>query len=181
MDTMNITDESFIQNESEQVHNAKSMHSWELPEFDESIRNTIKFYIRKARSKFHLSEKELPMPLLSYDLKGSFLGTMELVSSERGLILEKPRYTLYLNLVYMKLDMHQVLNETIPHEIGHYVTWILYPYPGIRAHGKEWHSVCEGLGHCASRTARAPKYRKAALWAKEIVLKEIDELNVEDF
>ena len=44
-------------------------------------------------------------------------------------------------------------NTTVPHEVAHYITDIIYGLKNIKPHGKEWKSIMQSFGANASVTA----------------------------
>lgn len=84
------------------------------------------------------------IPVL-FDLKGRSAG-MYRVQKNKACI----RFNPYL---FAKYFDDNVAN-TIPHEIAHYVTDILYGIKNIRPHGKEWREVMHKLGAEAKVTGQ---------------------------
>lgn len=155
------------QQTDEQVKHAKTYREWQLPEHDFAIRMSIKNWILKARMRFHLSAKRLPMPLLSYELKGNILG--------QAFYRE---HMVKINPTYLAHSPHRVIDETVAHEIGHLVAFKIYG-SYIRPHGKEWQNVCLDMGHYPSvRDCQVPSFKEAQ---RQLEAKELRELSADDF
>ena len=83
------------------------------------------------------------IPVL-FDLKGRAAGMYRVRYGQRVI-----RYNPYIFAKYFDDNF----SETIPHEVAHYVTDILYGLKTIRPHGSEWKSVMQVFGVAANRTA----------------------------
>lgn len=80
---------------------------------------------------------QLPSIPQKFDLKGRASGMYVVRNHERYF-----RYNPYLFAKYFE----DALLSTIPHEVAHYVTDVLYGLQNIRPHGVEWQSVMRDLG-----------------------------------
>lgn len=81
--------------------------------------------------------RRLPDIQIRCDLRGLSAGQMRLHANGRFEI----RYNLDMALQ----QPQRFLNETVPHEVAHLVTWLLHG-SRVRPHGKEWQAVMRGLG-----------------------------------
>lgn len=81
--------------------------------------------------------RAFPMLPVLFDLRGRMAG-MYRVAGERRVI----RYNPWLFAKYPE-DGMQV---TVPHEVAHYVTDLLYGFDRIRPHGREWQGVMRDFG-----------------------------------
>jgi len=79
-----------------------------------------------------------------FDLKGRSAG-MYRVAGHRRVI----RYNPYLFAKYPQDN----LAVTVPHEVAHYVTDVLFGLRRVRPHGAEWQAVMRAFEADASRTA----------------------------
>ena len=77
-----------------------------------------------------------PIPV-SFDLCGRSAGMYRVQRGQRDI-----RYNPYL----FARDFADGLANTVPHEVAHYVTDILYGLASIRPHGVEWRAVMRSLG-----------------------------------
>jgi SprT protein len=59
------------------------------------------------------------------------------------------RYNPYIFSKYFEDNF----NTTIPHEVAHYISDIVYGLKNIRPHGKEWKKIMQAFGADASVTA----------------------------
>jgi SprT protein len=106
-------------------------------------------YIKKAREIFNLNDKAVD---ISFNLKGRAAG-MYRVKNAKGLIfsrrLREIRYNPYIFSKYFEDN----IATTVPHEVAHYVTDMIYGLNNIKPHGKEWKAVMHAFGADASVTA----------------------------
>jgi SprT protein len=76
-----------------------------------------------------------------FDLKGRAAGMYRIVRGQRII-----RYNPYLFAKYFDEN----LNTTVPHEVAHYLTDMVYGYPKVKPHGHEWRTIMRMLGADAS-------------------------------
>ena len=81
--------------------------------------------------------RDFPMLPVLFDLRGRMAG-MYRVAGERRVI----RYNPWLFAKYPEDGM----DVTVPHEVAHYVTDLLYGFDRIRPHGAEWQAVMRLFG-----------------------------------
>lgn len=98
-------------------------------------------YIEQAAVFFNV--KSHPVEI-TFNLKGRAAG-MYRVSRHRREI----RYNAYIFSKYFDDNF----NTTIPHEVAHYITDIIYGLRNIKPHGKEWKAVMREFEADASVTA----------------------------
>ena len=77
-----------------------------------------------------------PIPV-TFDLLGRSAGMYRVRHGRRGI-----RYNAYLFAKYFEDN----LVVTVPHEVAHYVTDILYGLHRVRPHGMEWQGVMRSFG-----------------------------------
>ena len=96
-----------------------------------------------ARVNYHLAlvEEEFSVNLarinVHFDLIGKTIGMYRKKRGERSL-----RFNSY---VFAKYWQHS-LSETVPHEVAHYVSDVLFGFRYIRPHGREWQSIMRFFG-----------------------------------
>ncbi len=83
------------------------------------------------------------IPVL-FDLTGKAAGMYRIKAGQRVI-----RYNPYVFSKYFDDNF----KETIPHEVAHYVSDILYGLRKIKPHGNEWKSIMDMFGVVANRTA----------------------------
>jgi len=110
------------------------------PEQERVIEETSR-YIELAAEYYERSFKTIPV---LFDLSGRAAGMYRVKNGQRVI-----RYNPYVFAKYFSDNF----NETIPHEVAHYVTDILFGLKKIRPHGSEWKSVMQAFGVAANRTA----------------------------
>ena len=98
-------------------------------------------FIKSAADYYSRSLSDIPV---LFDLKGKAAGMYRVKAGQRVI-----RYNPYVFAKYFDDN----INETIPHEVAHYVTDVLYGLGKIRPHGDEWKSVMQLFGVSAKRTA----------------------------
>jgi SprT protein len=104
------------------------------------IEETTRF-IMSAAAHFNTSFKTIPV---LFDLRGRAAGMYRIKANQKVI-----RYNPFIFAKYYDDNF----NETIPHEVAHYVTDELYGLRRIRPHGNEWKAVMQFFGVAANRTA----------------------------
>lgn len=106
-------------------------------------------YIKQAQQLFKLKEKTLE---ITFDLKGRSAG-MYRVKQSRGRIFRRTQREIRYNTFIFAKYFEDNYATTIPHEVAHYVTDIIYGLKNIKPHGKEWQAVMAAFDADASVTA----------------------------
>lgn len=91
-------------------------------------------YMGKAAAHFGVELEPIPM---YFDISGRAAGMYCVRRRERFI-----RFNPYLFAKYFEPSLH----DTVPHEVAHYVTDVLYGLNNIRPHGREWRSVMHIFG-----------------------------------
>ena len=107
----------------------------------ERVIQHTRHFIQSAAEYYQREFKEIPV---IFDLSGKAAGMYRVKAGQRVI-----RYNPYVFAKYFDDNF----NETIPHEVAHYVTDVLYGLRKIRPHGNEWKSVMQVFGVKANRTA----------------------------
>ncbi|MDH5599999.1 MAG: SprT-like domain-containing protein [Gammaproteobacteria bacterium] len=107
----------------------------------ERVIEQTKHFLESATNYYNREFKQIPV---LFDLSGKAAGMYRVKAGQRVI-----RYNPYIFAKYFEDNF----NETIPHEVAHYVTDILYGLGNIRPHGHEWKSVMQQFGVAAKRTA----------------------------
>ena len=107
---------------------------------EQVIQETNRF-IKSAANYYDCKIKEIPV---LFDLIGKSAGMYRVRAGQQVI-----RYNPYVFAKYFDDNF----SETIPHEVAHYVTDILYGLRSIKPHGAEWKSVMQVFGVAANRTA----------------------------
>ena len=103
------------------------------------------FYIQQAETLFDIKRKLKNRPVeISFKLKGSTAGMYRVQQRKREI-----RYNDYIFSKFFEDN----INVTVPHEVAHYVTDILYGLNKIKPHGEEWKTVMKAFNADASVTA----------------------------
>lgn len=99
------------------------------------------YFIKTAEEYFQQALNEIPV---LFDLSGKAAGMYRVKAGQRVI-----RYNPYIFAKYFDDNF----SETIPHEVAHYVTDVLYGLGNIKPHGSEWKSVMQVFGVAPTRTA----------------------------
>jgi SprT protein len=91
-------------------------------------------YIALASKTYKKSFLLIP---IIFDLRGKCAGMYRRNGRERVI-----RFNPWL---FAKYYQHS-LEQTIPHEVAHYITDCLFPFRRVKPHGKEWRSVMQAFG-----------------------------------
>jgi SprT protein len=81
--------------------------------------------------------QDFPLIPVTFDLLGSAAGMYRVRHGRRSI-----RYNPYLFAKFFDDN----LAVTVPHEVAHYVTDLLYGQHGVRPHGAQWQAVMRSLG-----------------------------------
>jgi len=106
-------------------------------------------YIKQACELFDLKNKTLD---ITFDLKGRSAG-MYRVKQSKGRIFRRAQREIRYNRFIFAKYFEDNYETTIPHEVAHYVTDIIYGLKNIKPHGKEWKAVMQAFDADASVTA----------------------------
>jgi SprT protein len=105
---------------------------------DEAIAHTLE--VLRTKLPPEIADKLPPTPVVVFDLKGAVAGQAWLGQNKVRLnlaLLNNPAYT------------EDMLNQTVPHEVAHLVTYRIWPT--AKAHGRQWAYIMNLLGKPAKR------------------------------
>jgi SprT protein len=91
-------------------------------------------YIAMAQQIYKKPFSSIP---IVFDLRGKCAGMYKRMGRDRHI-----RFNPWLFAKYYK---HSI-DQTIPHEVAHYITYCLYPFRRVKPHGEEWRSVMQAFG-----------------------------------
>ncbi len=111
------------------------------PFLQQQVIKETNHFLKSAEDYFQCAFNEIPV---LFDLTGKAAGMYRVKAGQRVI-----RYNPYVFSKYFDDNF----KETIPHEVAHYVTDVLYGLKKIRPHGNEWESVMQVFGVAANRTA----------------------------
>ena len=106
----------------------------------EEVLLAVSSFLRQAEDLFGRRFDQIPV---FFDLTGRSAGMY--VSGARG---RRIRLNPYIFAKFFEDN----LKTTVPHEVAHYVSDILYGLRHIRPHGAEWQQIMHGLGVTPRRT-----------------------------
>ena len=92
------------------------------------------FYRQRAQDIFERRFRKVPV---LFDLSGHTAGMFKLVG-RRGWI----RYNPWIFAKYFREN----LQDTVPHEVAHFIVHELYGTRGVKPHGSQWRMVMEHFG-----------------------------------
>lgn len=108
-------------------------------ELEYRIKKVIAQCIHSASSAF---QRSFPIPDISFKLRGKAAGKAYLQLNE-----------IRLNPILFKENQKAFLDEVIPHEIAHLITYQVYGR--VRPHGKEWRGVMESVFRVPAKTTHS--------------------------
>ncbi len=106
------------------------------------VRQATQECVARAAALF---DRDFIAPPVQFDLTGRAAGQYRVLRGEAAI-----RYNPYIFARYYDEN----LNETVPHEVAHFVVDRLWGLRQVRAHGPEWQSVMRALGAEPRATAR---------------------------
>jgi SprT protein len=99
----------------------------------EQVASATRRCIRRAEQLFGT---KFDLPAVAFDLQGRAAGMYRVRKARREI-----RYNPYIFGKYFSDN----LANTVPHEVAHYLTDVLYGFHNIRPHGREWQAVMHVL------------------------------------
>ncbi len=110
-------------------------------ELQQQVIERTDFYIQQSKALFEIKNLTIEV---SFNLKGRTAGMYRVKQRQREI-----RYNPYIFSKYFEEN----INVTVPHEVAHFVTDILYGLNNIKPHGAEWKSIMKAFDADASVTA----------------------------
>lgn len=107
------------------------------------------FYISKAGEIHDLANTEVA---INFSLKGRSAGMYRVRRNRRRWSVQQYREIRYNPYIFSKY-FEDNFTTTIPHEVAHYISDVIYGLKNIRPHGKEWREIMRYFGADASVTA----------------------------
>lgn len=106
-------------------------------------------YIKQACELFELKNKPLE---ITFNLKGRCAGMYRIKQRKGRFFSQAQREIRYNPFIFAKYFTDNY-ETTVPHEVAHYVTDMLYGLKNIKPHGREWQAVMAAFNADASVTA----------------------------
>lgn len=106
------------------------------------VKEQVVFFVRKAQALY--PEVDLSTAIeIRFDLRGRAAG--QFVRHRLN-----GEHWLRFNRGLLKRNVDEMLSQTVPHEVAHYVCWRMYRatphYRKIRPHGPEWQAIMIAFG-----------------------------------
>jgi len=112
-------------------------------EISQQIIKRCEAVIKQAQAQYSLPMAALKLISVNCDLTGKSCGKIEFrYSGFRQLKSIKIRF----NMQAAQLELQDMLNNTVPHEVAHLVIALCPKQYQQTAHGKDWQKVCLALG-----------------------------------
>lgn len=106
-------------------------------------------YIEQAVDLFNIKNKDIE---INFNLRGRSAG-MYRVSRQKGWHFVKLKREIRYNSFIFSKYFDDNFSTTIPHEVAHYISDILYGLKNIKPHGNEWKTIMQAFGANAAVTA----------------------------
>ena len=98
------------------------------------VRAATEWHVGQARKIFRRHFQQVPV---TFDLRGEAAGMFKVVGSRRWI-----RYNPWIFAKYFDDN----LQDTVPHEVAHFVVHELYGTRGVKPHGWQWQEVMTRFG-----------------------------------
>ena len=118
-------------------------------ELQQDVIHKTRAYIKQASELFDLKDKTVD---ITFDLKGRCAGMYRIKHKKGCIFIRRHREIRYNPYIFSKY-FEDNYATTIPHEVAHYVTDIIYGLKNIKPHGREWKAVMHAFAADASVTA----------------------------
>jgi len=102
-------------------------------------------YINQAASLFNIKHADID---ITFNLKGRAAGMYRV----KRKIFSDDREIRYNSFIFSKYYVDN-FNTTIPHEVAHYISDLIYDLRNIKPHGKEWKEIMQAFNADAAVTA----------------------------
>lgn len=96
------------------------------------------YWIRRARELTGTSARRLPVPEVSFDLRGRSAGQAIFARRRREIRIR-------INATLLASHPREMLEDTVPHEVAHVVIFRLYGRKA-KPHGEEWKALMRAFG-----------------------------------
>jgi SprT protein len=106
-------------------------------------------YIKQAEKLFNIKNKSVE---ISFNLKGRSAGMYRVKHLKSYFIGRQKREIRYNSFIFSKY-FDDNFTTTIPHEVAHYISDMIYGLKNIKPHGKEWKEIMQVFEADASVTA----------------------------
>ena len=118
-------------------------------EQQELVINETNNCITLANTLFNIKAKTID---INFNLKGRSAGMYRIKRNRRIFFSHCKREIRYNPYIFSKY-FDDNFRTTIPHEVAHYVSDIIYGLKNIKPHGEEWKNIMQAFGVDASVTA----------------------------
>ncbi|HEB82781.1 MAG TPA: metallopeptidase (SprT family) [Gammaproteobacteria bacterium] len=105
--------------------------------------------IKKAEALFPIKSRAVD---IHFNLRGRSAGMYRIRQHGRGLFKKQQREIRYNPYIFQQY-FEDNLKTTVPHEVAHYISDLLYGLKNIKPHGQEWKQIMRAFDADASVTA----------------------------
>lgn len=127
-------------NRSRNMPNTRTVSPLSIEQQEQVLQQTT-YYVQHAAEIFQRRFSVIPV---SFDLRGRAAGMYRVRQGQRLI-----RYNSHIFAKYF----HENLQETVAHEVAHYISDVVYGLQRIRPHGQEWQSIMQAFGVSPRRAA----------------------------
>lgn len=118
-------------------------------ELQQQVIDQTHAYIQQATEFFNVKKQTIE---INFNLKGRSAG-MYRVKCNNNLLFGRPKREIRYNPYIFCKYFEDNFATTVPHEVAHYISDIVYGFKNIKPHGKEWKDIMQFFGADASVTA----------------------------
>ena len=115
----------------------------------QQVVNQTHVYIKQAIELFNIKNKAVE---ISFNLKGRAAGMYRVKRQKNRFFGQQKREIRYNSFIFSKY-YDDNFATTIPHEVAHYISDVVYGLKNIKPHGKEWKAIMQVFAADASVTA----------------------------
>lgn len=115
----------------------------------QQVIEATRFYIHKAAELYRFRDRDLN---IRFNLKGRSAGMYRVWRTGAGLFRTTQREIRYNPYIFER-HFEDNLKSTVPHEVAHYASDLIYGLKNIKPHGREWKQIMQAFNADASVTA----------------------------
>lgn len=113
------------------------------------VETAVAAWTDRARTLLSLTPKQLPCPVIRFDLRGRSAGQARLAQRR------KQADVIRINSQLLATHSQEMIEVTVPHEVAHVAIYRRYGRH-VRPHGPEWKALMRAFGVCAETCHALP-------------------------